>query len=242
MGLQICDLPYVSEGVIQFASKAFSQGSRARMWHMNARSRSPHRECTGSLDLHPGSKVRLHHLRKAKHLNGQCGVIESFLQGSGRWRVQLELEHKVVELKSEKIRKIGVVLGQSLCPGFLVVVRELDNAPALNGMKGVLERFIGPSECWRVSLNNGQVHDIKAANLSSPIAGCCWCGDIVEIDGFSDCTRDSYLISESAAMQCTGGRKQEDCKHLVSGQTQAFPQATGYKLVRHEQGWRLQTK
>lgn len=41
-------------------------------------------------DLQPGSEVRLHGLTTASRLNGECGVLEAFIQEGGRWRVKLE--------------------------------------------------------------------------------------------------------------------------------------------------------
>merc|ERR1740117_1803881 len=53
--------------------------------------------------LRPGSKVRLHSLKGAPQLNGQVGVLEEFIQQSGRWRVKVLTTLETKDLKPENI-------------------------------------------------------------------------------------------------------------------------------------------
>ena len=54
-------------------------------------------------ELHPKAKVKIHGLQNAAHLNGQRATLESFIDSSQRWRVQLEDGEKK-DVKSQNLK------------------------------------------------------------------------------------------------------------------------------------------
>jgi len=106
----------------------------------------------------PGCKVELKDLKNAGYLNGQCGVLETFVLDTGRWRVKLN-GGESKDLKTENLAL------DELQPGCEVRLHGLKNSAYLNGECGVLATFNQGCGRWRVSLNDGQCKDIKPENI-----------------------------------------------------------------------------
>merc|ERR1712118_193192 len=74
------------------------QNQHGRLAHAPARPSQPSPQ-----EFYPGAKVKIHGLQNAAHLNGQSAILESFIDSSHRWRVQLEDGEKK-DLKPQNLK------------------------------------------------------------------------------------------------------------------------------------------
>lgn len=86
-----------------------------------------------------------------------------------------------------------------------------------------------------------RIFDISTFSRT-PVVDYEWKGEIVIIRQLSNCAQEVYDVSATFVQKLTdGGRSQELCKYLRSGQVRSFGSARFYQLRRSEDGWRLQS-
>jgi len=95
-------------------------------------------------------------------LNGQTGVLKSFIEAKERWQVELESG----EVKSLKPSNLSALFSV----GDSVTVKGIASQPELNGQTGVLQSFIEAKGRWQVKLESGEAKSLKPSNLSAEVA------------------------------------------------------------------------
>lgn len=105
-----------------------------------------------------GEFVTVKGIASQPQLNGQTGILRSFLQAKERWQVELESG----EVKSLKPANLSALFNV----GDSVTVKGIASQPQLNGQTGVLRSFLQAKGRWQVELESGEVKSLKPSNLS----------------------------------------------------------------------------
>jgi len=110
-------------------------------------------------DFSMGDFVTVKGIASQPQLNGQAGVLRSFVEAKGRWQVELD-SGEVKALKPSNLSALFSV-------GDFVTVKGIASQPQLNGQPGVLRSFVEAKGRWQVELDSGEVKALKPSNLSA---------------------------------------------------------------------------
>lgn len=119
-------------------------------------------------EMRAGDHVRLHGLQSAPQLNGARGRLCRWLAENGRWEVILDgPKGDVKALKPESLALMGPRLQPGkLATGARVVLRGLNKAPQLNGLRAHVRRQVPRTDRWEVAIDDSaDVKAVRADNL-----------------------------------------------------------------------------